>query len=140
MTIQAATPYLILNGKAEQAIELYQRALGAVTEGLQRFGDVDQSCAAAQKHLVMHAALRVGKALLMLSDGSGDEGAVAKGGQVSVALDFDDADEMRRSFAALAAKGKVIEPIMNAPWGALFGIVQDELGISWMGNCANKPS
>jgi PhnB protein len=138
MTIQAATPYLILNGKAEQAIELYTRALGAVTEALQRFGDVDQSCAAAQKDLVMHAALRVGKALIMLSDGPGDE-AVPKGGPVSVALDFDDAQEMRRSFEVLGASGKLVQPIIDAPWGALFGIVHDQFGISWMGNCTKKP-
>ena len=37
MTIKSATPYLILNGKAEQAIAFYQSALGAKLEALQRF-------------------------------------------------------------------------------------------------------
>lgn len=139
MSIQSATPYFILNGKAEQAIALYQRALGARVESLQRFGDVHQSCPEAQKDRVMHAALRVGGALLMMSDGSGD-GPGPDGGNVSVALDFDDPAVARRAFDALAASGTIIEPLFDAPWGALFGVVRDELGIPWMFNCATKSS
>lgn len=139
MSIQTATPYFLFNGKTEQAIALYQRALGASTEMLQRFGDMDHSCPDAMKDRVMHAALRVGNALLMMSDGPNDAPA-GDGGKVSVALDIDDADEARRGFDALAASGKVVQPLMDAPWGALFGVVQDEFGISWMFNCAKQPS
>lgn len=135
MTIRTATPYLILNGHAQQAIALYERALGAKTEALQRFGDVDQSCPEARKDLVMHAALRAGEALLMLSDGPG-EGPIPPGGSVCVALDFTDEAEARRSFDALGTEGKVIEPLFDAPWGALFGVVEDALGIRWMFNSA----
>lgn len=140
MSIQTATPYFILNGKAEQAIALYQRALGASTEMLQRFGDMDQSCPEAMKDRVMHAALRVGNALLMMSDVGPDDASAGDGGKVSVALDIDDIDEARRGFEALAASGKVVQPLIDAPWGALFGVVQDEFGISWMFNCAKQPS
>ncbi len=139
MTIQAATPYFILNGRAEQAIALYQRALGAKLETLQRFGDVDQGCPAAMKSRVMHAALRVGDASLMMSDGPNDE-APAPGGSVSVALHFDDADQARRCFDALATNGKVIQPLIDAPWGDLFGVLCDEFGISWMFNSARVKS
>ena len=140
MSIQAATPYLMLNGKAEQAIALYQRALGANVEVLQRFGDVDDSCPDALKDRVMHAALRVGSALLMMSDGPSPEAAPPDGGSVSVALDFNDAGAGRQAFDALAASGTVIQPLIEAPWGALFGVVRDEVGIPWMFNCATKPS
>lgn len=140
MAIQTATPYFILNGKAEQAIALYERALGAKTEMLQRFGDMDQSCPAAMKDQVMHAALRVGNALLMMSDGGPGHETLGDNGKVSVALDIDDADEGRRIFEALAASGTVVQPLIDAPWGALFGVVHDEFGISWMFNCASKPA
>lgn len=72
MSVQSATPYFILCGKAAQAIELYQRTMGARVESVQRFGDVDESCPEARKDRVMHAALRVGNALLMMSDGPTD--------------------------------------------------------------------
>jgi PhnB protein len=138
MSIQAATPYLILSGRSERAIHLYQRALGARTEMLQRFGDVDQSCPEARRELVMHAALRVGTALVMLSDGPEEAPSPAGRGAVSVALDFDDEAELRRVFDGLVATGKPIMPVFDAPWGATFAVVEDEFGISWMLNCS-KP-
>lgn len=139
MAIKAATPYFLLNGRTEQAIALYQRALGAKLEALQRFGDVDQSCPAAMKSRVMHAMLRVGDAPLMMSDGPNEE-APPPGGSVSVALAFDDPDQARRCFDALATNGKVIQPLFDAPWGDLFGVLCDEFGINWMFNSARVKS
>lgn len=138
MTIQSATPYFILNGRAGEAIEFYLQALGATLEQRQTFGDVQGSCPEARRHLVMHAALRLGKASIMLSDGPG-EGPLPKAGAVSVALDFDDPSEQRRVFDALAVGGAIFENIFQAPWGALFGVVTDRYGINWMVNCA-KPA
>lgn len=137
MTIQAATPYFILNGNVERALSLYEHALGATVESLQRFGDVDESCPEAMRDKVMHAELRIGSAILMMSDGPGEvpAGVTPGSGNVSVAVAFDDEKEMRRAFDHLAADGSVIEAIFPAPWGALFGVVQDELGIHWMFNC-----
>jgi PhnB protein len=137
MSIQAATPYFILNGRVEQAIVLYERALGARTEALQRFGDMPGSCPDAMKNRVMHAELRVGSALLMMSDGPEDKPGT-DGGSVSVALAFDDPAELRRGFDALASSGKVIQPLIDAPWGGLFGVVRDEFGIHWMVNNVAK--
>jgi PhnB protein len=133
MTIQSATPYFILNGKAQPAIEFYQNALGAKLELSQRFGDVDSSCPEARRDLIMHAVLRFGKTLVMLSDGPG-EGPLPKDGTVSVALDVDDAAEQRRVFDALAVGGSIFQPLFDAPWGAVFGVVTDKYGISWMLN------
>lgn len=137
MTIQAATPYFILNGNVERALPLYEHALGVTVESLQRFGDVDDSCPEAMRDKVMHAELRIGTAILMMSDGPGEvpDEATSGSGNVSVAVSFDDEQEMRRAFDRLAADGSVIEAIFPAPWGALFGVVQDELGIHWMFNC-----
>jgi PhnB protein len=134
MAIQTATPYLILDGQARQAIPLYERALGARVEALMRFGDMDQSCPEARRDLVMHCSLRVGKAIVMLSDGSG-QGSPPAGGRVSVALELDDASEARRCFEALGQSGRTVQPLFDSPWGTLFGIVTDEFGVSWMFDC-----
>lgn len=137
MTIKAATPYLILNGRTPQAIEHYQRALGAKVDVVTRFGDVDGSCPDAMKNLVMHAALRVGDALLMMSDGPGDA-PQPPGGRVNVALDIDDPDEADRCFSALADGGTVVQPLHDAPWGGRFGALTDAFGINWMFNSAPR--
>lgn len=137
MSIRTATPYLILNGRTREAISLYERALGARVETLQRFGDVDDSCPAARREHVMHAVLRVGEAVLMMSDGPGDEAPV-KGGMVSVALDFGDEQSLRHAFEGLAATGQSTVPLHDTPWGAVFGVVDDALGISWMLNFTKR--
>lgn len=137
MTIQAATPYLILNGRAREAIALYEKALGAKVTQLQTFGDVDGSCPAARKDLVMHCELRFGDTLLLLSDSTGP-GELPPSGLISIALQLDDPDEARRVFDALAGSGKAIEKLFEAPWGALFGIAADAFGVGWMFNCTLK--
>ena len=139
MTVHAATPYLILNGKASEAITHYQHALGAKVESRQRFGDMDQSCPEAMRDRIMHAELRVGAATLMMSDGPG-EGPAPSGGAVSVALHLDDAEELRRIFGALSEAGMVVQPVIDAPWGGLFGALHDRFGVSWMFNCTPAPS
>jgi PhnB protein len=140
MTIKAVTPYFMFNGKAEQAIAFYQHALGAKVEMLQRFGDMDPSCPEAMKSRVMHAGLRVGDALLMMSDGA-NEPTPPGDASVKVALEFDDPDQARHCFDALAAKGQVVQPLIDAPWGGMFGALSDEFGIHWMFNSARaKPA
>lgn len=134
MTINAATPYIIPVGKAEQAIALYQKALGAKVESLQRFGDMNPDYPEPMRSRVMHAVLKVGEATLMLSDGSSEE-TDQKGGPVHIAIQMNDVAECHRAFNALAASGKATQPLIDAPWGALFGIADDEFGVSWMFNC-----
>jgi PhnB protein len=41
-------------------------------------------------------------------------------------------------FDALAVGGNIFENIFEAPWGALFGVVTDKYGITWMVNCLKK--
>jgi PhnB protein len=134
MSIRAATPYLILNGRGARAVALYTRALGAATEALTRFGDADAHCPVGSKDHIQHASLRVGEALIMLSDGPIQEGTAPS--LVSIALDFDDEAELRQRFDALASTGKPVVPVFNAPWGGVFGVVEDELGVHWMMNCS----
>lgn len=133
MSIATATPYLFLGGRAEEAIEAYTEALDAEVTSLQRFGDMDEGCPEAIRNRVMHASLQLGDGLLFLSDGP--DGVPSQPGNVSVALSLDDPKATQRYFQALAASGEIIEDLFEAPWGALFGVVQDEFGISWMFNC-----
>ena len=69
MSIKSLNPYILFNGTAEKAIKLYESALGAKTEGLSRFGDAPAAGAKPEhKSLVMHAALKIGEGVVMISD------------------------------------------------------------------------
>lgn len=131
MAIKSAIPYLIVNGRAKEAIALYKTAFQAEVTALQHFGDMDQSCPEANRDLVMHAELRMGSVILFVSDGHG-VGPVPKEGAVHVALAHDNEDDLRRIFDLLAVGGKVIQAPFAAPWGEVFCAVDDGFGIGWM--------
>lgn len=134
MSIQSVTPYLLLFGRAAEAIELYQQALGAKVKLAQRFSEVMPQCPAALADRVMHAELELGPTIIMLSDGS-PEGQTSERNNLAVALSLDDEAAARKSFDALAEGGTVVEPLGPAPWGAVFGALRDRFGIEWMFNC-----
>jgi PhnB protein len=138
MSIKQLNPYLMFNGTAEQAIKLYETALGATTEGPMRFGDAPGGDpASAHKDRVIHALLHIGGGAIMVSDSMPDN-PVPLEGNVHVCLDFDDAAEMTKKFDALAAGGKVTMPLQDTFWGATFGTLTDAFGIQWMFNCTKK--
>jgi PhnB protein len=138
MSIKQLNPYLNFDGTADKAIKLYERALGAKIEHLQRFSDIPGSKPAPENaNRVMHALLRVGAGVVMISDGQPGTPHVV-GNNVHICLDFDDPAEMSGKFDALAAGGKVTMPLQDTFWGARFGMLTDAFGISWMFNSELK--
>lgn len=134
MAIKQLNPYLNFDGTAGKAIELYQRALGAKVENLQRFGDMPGSNPPPEaKDRVLHASLRLGPGLVMLSDTMPGMPFTPEG-NAHVCLDFDDAAEMARRFDALATGGKITMPLQDTFWGAKFGMLTDAFGVRWMFN------
>jgi PhnB protein len=134
MAIARVSPYLMFNGTAAQAIELYERALGAKTENLMRYGDGPVRAAPEHAGRVMHAALRIGSGLVMLSDAQPDD-PTALEGNAHVYLELDDLDELARAFEALAPGGRVTMPLQDTFWGSRFGMLTDTHGVRWMLEC-----
>src|SRR3989441_708996 len=134
MSIKQLNPYLNFNGTAAKAIQLYESALGGKTEGLMRFGDVPgMNVAPEHQNRVMHALLRIGEGVIMISDTQPGM-PVATEGNVHVCLDFDDVADMTKKFEALAVNGKVTLPPHDTFWGARFGMLTDAFGVRWMFN------
>ena len=132
MAIKSLNPYINFNGTAAEAIALYERVLGATTLSVARAGDVPgANVPPGQRDRVLHAALRVGGAQLMVSDGTPGQ-PVSMAAKVHVALDFTDLDEMTRKFTGLAEGGTVTVSLQNTFWGAKFGMLTDPCGVRWM--------
>src|ERR1700720_3257591 len=96
MTIQKLNPYILLNGTTEKAIRLYESALGAKTENITRYGE-GKTIPPEHKELIMHAAIRIGDGVVMLSDATPDRPAPA-GGNIQIALNFAEAPAMEKAF------------------------------------------
>lgn len=139
MAIKNLNPYLKFNGTAQQAIKLYETALGARIQNVMRFGDAPAGVAAPEhRDRVMHATLDIGGHLVMLSDTMPSAPASTEGSNVHIVLNFDDADEMARKFEALSVGGQVTMPLQDTFWGAKFGMLTDAFGIRWMFNHEQK--
>jgi PhnB protein len=139
MAIRQLNPYLTFNGTAEQAIKLYESALGARSENVMRFGDGagGMPVAPADKNRVMHAVLKLGGGTLMLSDSMSAQPAPTES-NVTVTLDFDDVADMTHKFDALAKGGQITMPLNDTFWGAKFGMLTDAYGVKWMFNCETR--
>jgi len=125
-------PYLMFNGRCEEAVEFYRKALGAEIVLLLRFKDApDPSmCPPGSENKVMHATLRVGETLILASDGH-CTGQLSFAG-FSLSLAVKTAEDADRFFAALADGGQVQMPLAKTFFSPRFGMVADHFGVSWM--------
>jgi PhnB protein len=128
-------PYLFFEGRTEEALEFYKKALGAQVTTLMRFSESPDPpppgmVPPGSENKVMHAAFEVGGALVMASDGN-CSGNTRFGG-VSLSLTVPDEATADRFFCALAEGGQVQMPLTKTFFSPRFGMVADRFGVSWM--------
>jgi len=128
-------PYLFFDGRAEEAIEFYRRALGAEVVMMMRFRDCPEPAQPGMvppgaENKVMHAALRIGDTMVLASDGRCLGHPEFRG--FALSLTAADEAEADRMFAALAEGGQVQMPLSKTFFSPRFGMVADRFGVSWM--------
>jgi PhnB protein len=128
-------PYLFFEGRCEEAIEFYRRALGAEVEMLMRIKDSPDPyppgmIPPGSGEKVMHVSFRIGDTTLMASDGACSGKPAFQG--FSLSHTVKDAAEADRVFAALSDGGKVTMPLGKTFFAPRFGMVADRFGVSWM--------
>ena len=128
-------PYLFFNGRCEEAIDFYRKALGAEVEMMMRFKDNPDPMppgmlAPGFENKVMHAALRIGGGVVMASDGMAAGEINFKG--FSLAVYATDEAGVDRMFNALTEGGTVTMPLGKTFWSPRFGMVTDRFGVGWM--------
>lgn len=128
-------PYLFFDGRCEEALEFYRRALGAEVTMLMRFKDspapqppgaVPPGC----DDKIMHTSFRIGDTTIMASDGQCLGRPSFQG--FALSLTVADAAEAERLFAALADGGQVQMPLTETFFSPRFGMAADRYGVSWM--------
>lgn len=136
MTVQ---PYLSFEGRCEEAIEFYRKALGAEVQMLLRMKDSPDPYPPGMlppggEDKVLHSTLRIGDSTVMASDGECN-GSPNFGG-ISLALSVSSDEEAARVFEALADGGQVTMPLSKTFFSSGFGLLTDRFGVSWMINVA----
>jgi PhnB protein len=117
-----ATPYLCIKG-AEKALEFYQKAFGA--KEVMRMGEPGGK--------IGHAEIKIGDALVMLSDEFPDFGNLSPqsigGTAVTMMIYVEDVDGFVNK--AIAAGAKVLRPVESQFYGDRMGLLEDPFGHRW---------
>ena len=126
-------PYLFFDGRCEEALTFYGKALGAEVTALLRFKDNPEPQGGppnVQPDKVMHARLRIGDTVIFAGDGMcrGTNHFDGFGLSLTVA----DEAEADRMFNGLLDGGKVVMPLGKTFFSPRFGMVCDKFGVNWM--------
>ena len=128
-------PYLLFDGRCEEAIEFYRQALGAKIEMLMRYKESPEPpppgmVLPGMEDKVMHASFRIGDSTVMASDDCTRTQNSFQGFQLS--LTVADNVEAEHRFTALADGGLVKMPLAKTFFSTKFGMVVDRFGVPWM--------
>ena len=128
-------PYLMFDGRCEEAFTTYQKILGGEIVAM-----IPHEGTTAGEHVppgwrkkIIHARLVANGMVLMGSDAPPDHQEPMKG--FSVALNVKEPAEAERIFNALADQGMVRAPLSETFFAVKFGMLVDRFGTPWMINC-----
>ena len=135
MNVSLVEPYLFFEGRCEEAIEFYKRALGAQVELLMRYKESPephqpQGQPPGSENKIMHASLKVGQSKVMVSDGRCTGRNHFDGFALSVSISTE--AEAQQRFAALSQGGQILMPMGKTFFSPCFGMVNDTFGVMWM--------
>ncbi len=131
--MEAIIPYLNFNGNAAEALVFYSTALGGNVTQSSTFGEANMAQDETMKDKILHAVFEAGELKFMVSDCPPGV-SVSEGNQVSLSLNFNDAETIEKTFTALAEGGQITMPMQDTFWGARFGMTKDKFGVHWMFN------
>jgi len=127
------TPYIHLNGNAEEAMNFYAHALGGSIASLQRYGDSPMPSDEDYKQKIIHGRLVFADNMIMISDSmKGNE--VSTAGNIQLSVDVTETEQIDTVFNKMAEGGEVTMALQDTFWGARFGMLKDKFGVSWMFN------
>ena len=124
-------PYVFFDGSCEQALQFYQRALGAKVETMMRYKESQEGAPPPGfGEKIMHSSLRIGDSVVLAADDCSGETKQHAG--FSLAVMGADVAQARRYFDALAEGGQVTMPLTKTFWSPAFGMLRDRFDVHWM--------
>ncbi len=128
-------PYLSFEGRAEEAIEFYKKAVGAKVTMLMRNSESPDKpppgmIPPGSEQKIMHSALTIGESVVMVTDGM--VSGKPKFDGISLSLTAKDDAEAKKLFTNLADGGEVSMPLNKTFFASSFGVLRDKFGVHWM--------
>jgi PhnB protein len=129
MTLQL-TPYIMLDGNANEAIEFYVKSLDAKVLFKQTFGEGPETVPEVAKERLSHSILLVGETELYVADtfpGQPNQ----RGNQVQICITAPDVEHSTRLYDALQQGGQVITPLQKTHFSLAYGMITDKFGATF---------
>ncbi len=137
-----AITYLQFDGRAEEALAFYEKALSATSIKMVRFGDFGQDPNAPlreeEQNMIMESRIEFSGNCLMISDVppfiQAMTGEITNGNAILISMIDGNPEMNQQYFDGLSEGGTVIMPISSTPWSASFGMLVDKFGVMWKFN------
>lgn len=135
-------PYLFFNGRCEEAISFYGKALDAKVTMMMRNNESPEPhqpgmLPPGSENKIMHANLQIRDVQIMASDGHCQGTAKFEG--IGLTLNATDKADATKLFASLVEGGQAQMPLTETFFADSFGMVTDKFGVLWMIMAAKKP-
>lgn len=126
---QQVAPYINFQGRAREAMELYQSILGGKLE-LYAAGKDGAPRPAQASDPIQHARLS-GEGILLIGSDGHPSYPPTTGDNIAIVLVGSDRATMQSAFEKLSPGGKVKMPLTEGPWGGAAAWLTDRFGINW---------
>ena len=131
-------PYVFFDGRCEEALDFYRKAIGVVPGMMMRFGESpEQGGMKAPPEKVMHAEFNLGDTTVFCSDGWAQGKPKFEGFALAIAAE--DKSDCEKKFNALAEGGEVTQPLIETFFATSFGMLKDKFGVQWMLTVPKQP-
>ena len=127
-------PYLNFRGTARDAMTFYHDVFGGDLK-MSTFEEFHASEEPSDRDLIMHAQLDAPNDLTLMGSDVPERMEFEPGtNSFSISLSGEDRAELTAYYNRLAEGGTVLQPLEKAPWGDVFGMLQDRFGVTWLVN------
>ena len=126
------TPYLLFDGKCQQAMEFYKSCFGGdLTATKVKESPAKDFMTAFQQDKIVNARLRNGKLEISASDWLRPAQTPIRGNTVCLYLSGGTLEELKTLFERLSDAAEVTDPLKEQFFGT-YGALNDKFGVRWM--------
>ena len=126
------TPYLLFDGKCQQAMEFYKSCFGGELTSIKvKDSPAKDFMPAVQQEKIVNARLRNGNLEVSASDWLRPNQTPIRGNTVCLYLSGGTSEELKTLFERLSDGAEVTDPLKEQFFGT-YGALNDKFGVRWM--------
>jgi predicted 3-demethylubiquinone-9 3-methyltransferase (glyoxalase superfamily) len=134
--VQMITTFLMFDGKAEEAMELYVSLFpDSAIVSISRYGENEEGVAGS----VRHAVFSLNGQRFMSIDSTAKH-AFAFTPAISLYVGFDSESALDRAYLVLSEGGQTLMPLDAYPFSRKYAWVNDKFGVSWQLALVDEPA